>query len=112
MKLITREVRVYKYTFANVDVGSGVLMNKITITRPEKITRAEKKQISEQNNGAIMVHIDQDSVRYSLPVTEFIAACENYAERVAAGEAEAIDETADDQDDFEGYADTDSMHDD
>lgn len=99
MKLITREVRVYKHTFANVDVSNGVLKNKITITQPEKLTRAEKKAISEANNGAIMVNVEQETVRYSLPLTEFIAACEDYAKRVEAGESEPI--TADDSDDQE-----------
>lgn len=92
MKTITREIKIYRYVFANVDIATGTIADKHTVENPVPLTRKQKKQYSEQWNNAVMVHTEEVPTRYSLPLTDFIKACEDYAAKVAAGKAKPITE--------------------
>ena len=97
MKFITREIKMYCYTFAKVNVATGTVEESFTIRQPDKLTREQKKAIAEEHDWAVLVQTTRESEKYSMPVSEYITACKEYAERVARGEAEApsIDEEDD-----------------
>ena len=94
MKVITREIKIHTYTFGKYDVATGKVMDSFTVSVPKPLTRGEIKQITAEHKGALMVHRDITPTRYTMPVEEYIKACEEYAARVAAGEAEPIPEGA------------------
>lgn len=90
MKVITREIKIYKYTFGKYDAATGKVNDIHVIERAKPLTRGESKAISEERNGAMMVDHEVVPTRYTLPVEEYMAACRSYADRVAAGQAEPI----------------------
>ena len=94
MKVITREIKIHTYTFGRYDVATGQVRDSFTVSRPKPLTRGEIKEITAENKGALMVHRDITPTRYTMPVEDYIKACEQYAARVAAGEAEAIPDGA------------------
>lgn len=79
MKIITREVTMYSYTFANIDLVSGKALNIETVTSPDPLT---KKDISAQcasRGGALCIASEVTKEKYSLPLSDFVAACMEYA---------------------------------
>lgn len=90
MKTITREIKMNVYTFANVDVANGALINVFEVESVKSLTRKEKTEISKNHGDAILVKAYSKSYKYSLPVENFIKACEDYAKQVENGEAEPI----------------------
>lgn len=92
MKVITRDVKVYTYTFAMVDVATGNATEMKKVITAEPLTRSGMKEFIEKNPGFICIHKDEKNVKYSLPLTNFVAACEAYANSIKT------------------YADTDSVH--
>ena len=92
MKIITRSIKLHVYTFAHVDVTNNKLTDSFTVKLPSKITREQSKRISKEHNGVIRVADTIETVKYSLPLEDFLTACENYAERVAAGDAAPVED--------------------
>ena len=90
MKLITREVKMYKYTFANIDIQTGNATNMQEVTIPEPMGMRDQRKYSAEHDNAILIHTEEFSRKFAMPLSEFIKCCEWYAEKVAEGEAEAI----------------------
>lgn len=87
MKTITREVKLYSYTFANIDVTTGQTSNMHTIERPYPMTQKAIREYCANHDGSIMVKTDEVTRKYSMPVDDFIKACEEYAARVETTKA-------------------------
>lgn len=79
MKLISREITLYSYTFANIDVSSGMAINMFTIEQASPLTNAEHRKISGVNNGAVVINKSSEKKRFAMPVDDFISACREYA---------------------------------
>lgn len=98
MKCITREMKMYKYIFANIDLASGTVHNTREFHVPVPMSRKAIKERCEADNS-VMIHKEEFVVRYSLPLSKFVEACEAYAAEVAAGNEPPIDpEDAEDED--------------
>lgn len=110
MKCITREVKMYKYIFANIDLKTGSAYNMQEKYSPNPMGQRAVKAFCENNNNAIMIHKEDIPVKYSLPLELFVKACEDYAVEVAEGRAPAI--TTDDEVESEEYYDTEEDFDD
>lgn len=94
MKCITREVKMYKYIFANIDLKTGSAYNMQEKYSSNPMGQRAIKAFCESNN-AVMIHKEDIPVKYSLPLELFVKACEEYAVEVAEGRAPAI--TPDDE---------------
>lgn len=92
MKTITREVMMYRYVFANIDLATGTAHNMVDINKPEPMGHRAIKAYCEAHDNAVLIHKDQGSVKYSMPLSLFVQTCEEYAKQVEAGEAEPISE--------------------
>lgn len=104
MKWITREVKMFKYVFANIDLETGRAFNMREKYLPQPMGQRAIKAECESNNNSVMIHKEEFTVRYALPLEYFVKACEEYAIKVAEGTAPAYngmddDESADDTDD-------------
>ena len=84
MKFITREVTIYTYHFANVDIVTGNATNIVSVSVSDKLSLRQIKKRCEELNGAICIRTDEHNEKYSLPLQEFVRACAEYAERIAA----------------------------
>lgn len=84
MKFITREVTIYTYHFANVDIATGNATNIVSVSVSDKLSLRQIKKKCEELNGAIHIRTDECNQKCSLPVQEFVRACAEYAERIAA----------------------------
>lgn len=79
MNTVTRTVKMYVYTFANLDIKTGETKDVHTFESTEAWTKAQFAETSKSLNGAILVDVKTTSRLYSLPMSEFVAACKNYA---------------------------------
>lgn len=95
MKFITREVTIYTYRFANVDIATGNATNIVSVSVYDKLSLRQIKKKCEELNGAIHISTEEHNEKYSLPVQEFVRACAEYAERIAASNESG--------DEYEGY---------
>lgn len=84
MKFITREVTIYTYYFANVDIATGNATNLVSVSLTDKMSSREIKKKCVELNGAVHLRTTEHNEKYSLPVQEFVSACAEYAERIAA----------------------------
>lgn len=80
MKVISREVTLYNYTFGKYDVFTGKIMEPQTVTRTAPFGQRELAAYTK-DSGLAMVHAEEFSRKYELPLDLFIAACEAYAEK-------------------------------
>ena len=79
MKVITREVTMYRYVFGKFDLSTGQAKDLTEINRPVPLKRQEVDTISKSTGGAILMHKETSKVKYSLPLEEFVKACNEYA---------------------------------
>lgn len=84
MKFITREVTIYTYYFANVDIATGKATNLVSVSLTDKMSSREIKKRCVELNGAVHLRTTEHNEQYSLPVQEFVRACAEYAERISA----------------------------
>lgn len=107
MKTITREIKMLKYTFANVEVsGENTSVTSVNyVESAKKLTRAETRAYSQQFGGAIIVATQEFTKKYVIPVEWFIKACEEYAAAVEAGEIDGIDEDSEDDEEDDNSVD-------
>lgn len=92
MKFISREVKMYKYVFANIDLETGTAVNMQEIFTASPMGQRALKSFCEEHNNAVLIHKDTTTVRYAMPLDLFVKACEEYSVFVADGTAPAITE--------------------
>lgn len=103
MKFITREVTIYTYYFANVDIATGNATNLVSVSLTDKMTSREIKKKCVALNGAVHLRTTEHNEKYSLPLQDFVRACAEYAERIAVSH--------DTGDDYEDYLETEPYND-
>lgn len=103
MKFITREVTIYTYYFANVDIATGNATNLVSMSLTDKMSSREIKKKCVELNGAVHLRTTEHNEKYSLPVQEFVRACVEYAERIDASYKPG--------DSYEGDKETESYND-
>lgn len=71
----------YRYVFGEFDITTGSIVEKFTIETPDTLT---EKQIHEYIGevGGVLIRRDTFKRKYSLPVVNFIKACEAYAKSI------------------------------
>lgn len=79
MKVITREITMYRYVFGKFDLSTGQAKDLTEVNRPVPLKRSEVDAISKETGGAILMHKETTKVKYSLPLEEFVRACNEYA---------------------------------
>ena len=84
MKFITREVTIYTYYFANVDIATGNTTNLVSMSLTDKMSSREIKKKCVELNGAVYLRTTEHNEKYSIPIQEFVRACAEYAERIDA----------------------------
>lgn len=84
MKFITREVTIYTYYFANVDIATGNTTNLVSMSLTDKMSSREIKKKCVELNGAVHLRTTEHNEKYSIPIQEFVRACAEYAERIDA----------------------------
>lgn len=92
MKCITREVKMYRYIFANIDLETGTAYNLKEFFKPSPMGQREIRRYCEDNNQAVLIRKEEIPTKYSLPLDRFVVACSEYAALVEAGEAPEITE--------------------
>lgn len=88
MKCITREVTMYNYTFANIDVTTGQAHNISTVSRPTPFGARELAQFCKSHGDCVKIRQEEVTEKFSLPITEFVNACRIYAEAAEQAKAE------------------------
>lgn len=78
MKSINRTISVHKYTFANIDLSSGKAVNMHTVESAIQLTQSEIKKYCEEHENCLCIFHDTEDRKYTLPLEQFIAACEQY----------------------------------
>ena len=104
MKFITREVKIYTHIFANIDLSTGQAINMISIEKPYPMKSRELMKYQKDNNNAVLIGVNEETIKCSLPVELFVQACKDYALKGQSDEETPI---------VEGdiYNDTDSVND-
>lgn len=94
MKFITREITTYTYTFGRIDLANGQATDLVKFTTVTPMGMRGVNSFSKEHDGVLLLHTAEETKKYSLPVDEFVTACENYAAGVDTGYYET-DDTAD-----------------
>lgn len=81
-KTISREVTVYVYKFAYVDSASMSITDIEEVNSTEKLGVRRLGEMGKNLGGKICVHADEKTVKYELPLSRFITACEDYSKEV------------------------------
>lgn len=90
MKVISRNVTVYAYKFANVDLDTGNIANVMVRRTVVPMSLREIQRYGTEHN-VFHVRTDKEVVRYVLPLERFVEAATAYA-----AENGEIDEQEDD----------------
>lgn len=90
MKVITREVKMYNYKFAEIDCETGTASNMTDVETPVPMGQRQIRDYCKSHENTVLIRTDEYSRKFSLPLTEFIKSCEDYAERVNNNEAAPI----------------------
>lgn len=97
MKLITREVTVYTYTFAHVNLQAGKITDMESIDYVEQLSQKEVKDKADELGKQFMKK-EERKVKCSLPLELFVSACAEYAAEddntFTPSEAETLDRGA------------------
>lgn len=79
MKTITREIIVYAYTFAHIDLETKTWVNPFTVEKLEPMGMREIQRTCVENDNAVLITSDKRAEKYSLPVEKFVEACKEHA---------------------------------
>lgn len=107
MKCITREVKMYNYIFANIDLETGSAYNLKEFTLPQPMGQREIRKYCEENNQAVLIKKSTEPRKFALPLADFVQYCEEYAEKVKAGTAPPITPEDEAESDNDGPDDSD-----
>lgn len=81
-KNITREVKVYKYTFGHVDTATLSASDTVIVRTAHRMSGRKLNQKSKELDGRVFLKCEEETAKYSLPLVRFIEACESYAKAV------------------------------
>ena len=79
MKNITREVKIYDYTIANIDLENGTAVNRRTISGPDPLGQRELARVCKDNDNAVVIHSGTHMEKFSMPLSLFTDICRAYA---------------------------------
>lgn len=82
MSKITRTVTMYKYVFGVIDLDTGKATNVRCVTIPRRLKNKDIKNYCKEYE-CIFFNEQTFERRYSLPIEEFVHACEEYASNLS-----------------------------
>lgn len=80
MKLITREIKIYKYTFGKINIDSNTVYDLFTVERVEPMSKRALAAVSAENDGAVMLKEEMEARKFALPLELFVEASVRYSQ--------------------------------
>lgn len=103
MKYITRELKIYKYTFGKIDVDNNTVYDVFTQETANRLSKRAIGKVCEAADGAVLLKKETLMQKFAMPVDKFIEECRAYS----AAAVDDVDDDTDDEDEDEEESEED-----
>ena len=92
MKYITREIKIYRYTFGKINIDDNSVYGLTTKETAEPLGKREIAAICESGDGCVLLKREAALEKFAMPVQRFVDECREYNAAAIPADEQLTDE--------------------